>query len=197
MNKREQLLAQLAELEQDEPEQTQETGSQQSGGLWDTQKHDPNWKAPVWYVEGRVVQNTSENFKIGDIYDGGYGRAHLLIQAIPKPTYADCGAKVGDELTNSLMLEHSRLEFEWYHAATDLESCIRWTRQKLIAQGLDIDGGCAWLNRSVQTWEEADERRYLEKTWAFLVGLWTGKRMNPPSEQQLETWAREGWRPRA
>ena len=86
------------------------------------------------------------------------------------------------------MLEYARLGCEWYHASTDLENCIRWTNQKLKSKG--YGDGCAWLNRRIETWEESDEKRYLEQTWAFLLGLWQGRGMTPPTEQQLEKWAR-------
>jgi hypothetical protein len=141
MNKKEQLLAQLAELES-------ETAPAEESILAPAKSH----KNPqsLWDTE--------------------------------LPSYADVGAKLGDQFTNDLELEYARLDGEWYSAARDLESCIYWIAQKLKGYG---------FNRHIDDWSESDEKRRFEQTWAFLQGLWTGRGITPIGEKQLETWAQE------
>jgi hypothetical protein len=187
MNKKEQLLAQLAELESETAPAEESIlapakSHKNPQSLWDTEL-PADWKPESRYVEERHVRdNNSKNFKIGEIYDRGLGQAHLLRQAIPKPSYADVGAKLGDQFTNDLELEYARLDGEWYSAARDLESCIYWIAQKLKGYG---------FNRHIDDWSESDEKRRFEQTWAFLQGLWTGRGITPIGEKQLETWAQE------
>lgn len=190
MNKREALLQQLRELEQDEP--TGELGEQAPGKS--DKKPSPfdelpeGWKPEPRYLKPEDCEDRSKGFRIGQFWiDPQTGKKEHR-QAYPRPSYATAGGKPGDLITNELSREYAHLDVQWYQAGTDLEICIQYTRQKLMAQG-HLDG-CAWLNGSVTDWEESDEKRRLAEKWNFLLGLWTGKGMSPPSEKQLEAWAR-------
>lgn len=191
VNEEKRIRKQLARYGSSSPKPAQEQKSEKepevkANGLWDFELPE-DWTPEPRYLNAEDCQERRAGFCVGDWWIDSAGKKKFR-QVYPRPSYADAGGKPGDLITNELTREYFHLDIQWYHTATDLETCIRYTRQKLQSQQ-KIDG-CAWLNRSVEHWEDSDEKRWLETKWNFLLGLWTGKDMNPPSQEQLEAWAR-------
>lgn len=193
MSELEQLKARIAALESEEltVELERESIEPKAGkSMFDPDFGKNQPPLPPRYVKPEDCEDRSIGFRIGQWFVDGERRYR---EAIPRPTYRDAGGRPGDLVTNDLLQEYFCLNTQAFHAAMDLESCIRYTRQKLACYG-ELDE-CPWLNRHIERWEDSDEKRRLAEKWNFLQGLWIGRGMTPISEQLLERWAREGWRP--
>jgi hypothetical protein len=181
MNKREALLQQLKELEQDEPtsEREQESETQSSGGLWDYTL-PADWKPPVRYVTEEYAQNHSRNFKPGDIWVdvrlSGYV-AGKHIQAIPRPRYS---GQVGDVITKEMEDTYNAEWHLWLTSSLKLEGCM-WSWRRII-EFQDY-----WTNRP----NREEMQKSFNEDWQWLCGLWASRGMNAPSMDDLERWSRE------
>jgi hypothetical protein len=182
MNKKEQLLAQLRELESEEPEQneTEEAEeSQPSGGLWDF-KLPADWKPPVRYVTEEYAQVHSRNFKPGDIWidvrPSGYV-AGKHIQAVPRPRYS---GQVGHVITKEMEEAYDAEWQLWLTSSLKLEGCV-WTWRRII-EFQDY-----WTNRP----NKEEMQKSFNEEWNFLLGVWQSRGMNAPSMDDLERWSRE------
>src|SRR5215813_2446756 len=87
------MLAELSEPTDDEPEELEFPPKSRKANYNNffnqgPLERDATPPKPTYVQEKDLIDN-SHRFHIGDIYDGGYGWAHLEIQAIPKPTYRD------------------------------------------------------------------------------------------------------------
>jgi hypothetical protein len=98
--------------------------------------------------------------------------------AIPYPAWPEPGKLVTPELDRAFSDE---LQL-WIRSRLLLQDCILHTWYKLCK------------SPDLSTWY--DEKLTAER-WNFLVGLWQGRHMEIPSQEQMETWAREwaAWKP--
>jgi len=112
-----------------------------------------------------------ENFVVGANRDRYGDRT-----AIPSPRWPEPGALMTREVVRTYDAELDLCR----KAARALTDVIWWTRTRL---------------NEPEFWEATDrnaglQSRYAE-TWAWLMGIWQGRKIQPPTETQVETWARE------
>ncbi|SRR6266478_1226527 len=136
-----------------------------------------SWEAEhkAWLEKQRnrkQPENTEpEPFIVGENIDR-YGYR----TAIPAPRWPAPGELMTREIERTYHAEWDLCQ----KAAQALTDITYWTRTRL---------------REPDYWDAADrngnvQNRYAE-TWAWLMGIWQGRKIQPPTETQLETWARD------
>jgi hypothetical protein len=150
--------------------------ARQEKGNWPVQDRE------IWEAEHRAMLETERNrkqpenklepqpFQVGQPTGEWYPRA-----AIPAPKWPEPGAL----LTREIVKSHDA-ELDLYQRANRaLQDVTWWTRTRL----LEPDYWNAEHNGNMQT-------RFAE-TIAWLSGIWQGRGIQPPTEIQIEKWARD------
>jgi len=166
------------------PADVEEPGSESKSG-------DPfgplpkDWVAPPRY-QTEYKRPDPAKFQPGEIdtepsYGGRYQRPERM--AIPYPAWPSPGQLVTPELDRTFSEEQNL----WLQSKLLLEDVIAHTWYKLCRDDPDSPIAASWY----------DERLTAQR-WNFLLGLWQGRGMTPPTEKQLESWAREwaNWKPK-
>ena len=110
-------------------------------------------------------------FQVGQATGEWYPRA-----ALPRPRWPEPGATLTRDVVKSYDAEHDLYQ----RANRALQDIIHWTWTRL---------------NEPEFWEATDrnadiQSRYAE-TWAWLMGIWQGRKIQPPTETQIEVWARD------
>ena len=113
-------------------------------------------------------QPEPEPFKVGTTIDRYGDRT-----ALPRPKYPH----PGEPLTPEIFTAHFEEHLLWMQATRALRDCIRWTRIRITQPGDWSDPYCG-----------PPEKLYAE-SWSWLMGLWQGQKIAPPTEQQMLHWA--------
>jgi hypothetical protein len=179
MNKKEQLLAQLLELEAEptgEPEQA-EAEPPKKDSLWNYEL-PADWVPPVRYQSEPEPGSDPASFKIGDWWvDSRTGKKERR-QAICHPRFPNPGAVLTKEIDREYWEEWDL----WLSASMRLELCIMFTAARLRGYR---------YNRYIDTWEDSDEKKTFDENWAWLCGMWQSRGMTAPTTEDLERWTRE------
>jgi hypothetical protein len=146
--------------------------ARQEAGNWPVQDRE-TWETEhrAW-LERQRDRKQPENkpepkpFQVGQATDEWYPRA-----AIPRPQWPEPGAPLTREVERAYNAEHDLYQ----RANRALQDVTWWTRTRL---------------NEPDFWNDAEQNRYAQ-TLAWLMGIWQGRKIQPPTEAELETWARE------
>jgi hypothetical protein len=180
---REELLAKLGELEeQDEPSAVQTVVRPRNKAnpfdeAWvsDSEPYVPKPR----YQSPHEPNSDPATFKIGDTFSdvrpsGHRGPFDEMRQAIPHPRYPQPGALTTPEIEKVYWDELG----VWAKANDILRSLI-WRRTEILE-------GDVWAAHR-REWQDVQDAERMQ----FLLGLWAGRGMTPPSEEQWDQLARE------
>jgi len=97
------------------------------------------------------------------------------LQALPAPKWPSPGQPKTPEISRA-HFEEGMLQCDANHALTD---CVRWLAQKLR------DPDC-WDNPC-----SGPPAKLFDVAWSFLLGTFRARNIEPPSDTQMLTWAKE------
>src|SRR5437867_3475627 len=97
------------------------------------------------------------------------------LQALPAPRWPSPGQPKTQEISKA-HFEEGMLQCDANHALTD---CVRWLAQKLR------DPDC-WDNPC-----SGPPAKLFDVAWSFLLGTFRARNIEPPSDTQMLTWAKE------
>jgi hypothetical protein len=93
--------------------------------------------------------------------------------ALPKPRWPNPGQPRTQEIAQTHFME----DLLWSQATRALRDCIRWTNIRITQPSQWSDPYCG------------PPKDLYAEAWSWLMGLWQGQKITPPTEQQMVDWA--------